>query len=69
MADENAPKAPYVLVKEVGQENFEKRANKLVAAGYQPVGGVTVMSVVSPITGQTNLGFLQAMFRTQFSMS
>lgn len=60
---------PYVLIKEVGQEDFEKSVNKLVASGYQPVGGVNVTGVVHPITGEKNIGFLQAMFHAPFSLS
>lgn len=56
-------KAPYVVVKEVGQEQFERKVNGLIAEGYRPVGGPWVMTVQHPLSGQEALGFLQAMLR------
>jgi hypothetical protein len=63
VAGETGSLPAYLVVKIVGQGNFEKRVNELVAQGYEPVGGVWVMTVQHPITGQENLGFLQPMFR------
>ena len=53
---------PYRVVREVGQPRFEAECCALMEQGYVPAGGPIVMEVVHPITGQSGMGFMQAMF-------
>ncbi len=55
---------PYRVVRIVGQEAFEVECCALMERGYKPAGGVTMLNVVHPITGQAGVGFVQAMYRT-----
>ena len=52
----------YRVVREIGQQAFEAECCKLMNLGYEPAGGVTMMQVAHPITGQVGFGFVQAMF-------
>lgn len=52
---------PYVIVRVVGQEEFEEECCQLMKLGYVPSGGPTAMTVVHPLTNQASIGFLQAM--------
>lgn len=52
---------PYRLVRVVGQEAFEAECCALMKRGYEPAGGPTMMQVVHPITGQSAVGYFQAM--------
>ncbi len=54
---------PYRIVRVVGQRQFEAEVCRLMAKGYEPAGGPTMMQVVHPISGQEAIGFLQAMYR------
>ncbi len=52
----------YRIVREVGQERFEAACCGFMNQGYVPAGGPLVMEVVHPITGQSGMGFFQAMY-------
>lgn len=54
---------PYRIVREIGQPRFESECCALMDLGYVPCGGLNVMEVVHPITGQRGMGFMQAMYR------
>jgi hypothetical protein len=53
----------YRVVREVGQDRLEAACCALMLKGYEPTGGLVVMTVVHPITGASGMGFLQAMYR------
>jgi hypothetical protein len=54
---------PYRLVRVVGQEAFEAECCRMMELGYLPAGSPTMMQVVHPITHQSGMGFLQAMYQ------
>ncbi|MDA8178310.1 MAG: hypothetical protein M0T69_02045 [Deltaproteobacteria bacterium] len=56
---------PYRVVREIGQGNLEAECCRLIALGYEPIGGMIVMEVVHPITHQSGMGFMQAMYRPE----
>lgn len=55
---------PYRIVREIGQSRLESECCALMEQGYVPCGGLNVMEVAHPITGQSGIGFMQAMYRT-----
>lgn len=53
---------PYIVVKEVGQEQFEKVVEAHMGAGYLPIGGVTLFVAPSLIAGRApSIGYVQSM--------
>lgn len=58
-----AERKPYRIVREIGQAKLEEECCELMQQGYEPIGGPIVMEVVHPITGQSGMGFMQAMYR------
>ena len=53
---------PYIVIKEVGQEQFEKVIAAHMEAGYLPIGGVTLFVAPSLITGRApSIGYVQSM--------
>lgn len=54
---------PYRVVREIGQDRLEAACCALMLEGYEPIGGPIVMEVLHPITGQSGMGFMQAMCR------
>jgi len=59
---------PYRIVRVVGQEEFEDECCRLMKLGYVPSGSPTAMTVVHPLTNQTSIGFLQAVYLPIFPL-
>lgn len=53
---------PYIVIKEVGQDSFEKVVGAYVEAGYLPIGGVSLFVAPSLVAGRgPQIGYVQAM--------
>jgi hypothetical protein len=59
---------PYVVIREVGVEKFERVVGAHIEAGYLPIGGVSLF-VAPPavLGGRAEIGYVQSMVEFEAS--
>ena len=57
---------PYIVIKEVGQEQFEKVIEAHMDAGYVPIGGLSLFAAPGLVGTRPQVGYVQAMVDVEF---